>query len=795
MIIYKKLKSNFYCFFTFFFVFAGLCFSQVKVGDWNSLTSFLQIRDVELIENTLYTATEGGILSVKEYDYSIITNTNGLAGVDLLSIEKDNNDHLWVGGNSPFGFLQLYDPLNKESISFFDFQLTAINDIQVKDSITWVLFQDGQDNGLMKFITNGKWEYRDSYRNFPDNITKINCFLASDSMIFLGTNDGIYSSLLGNNLKDPFSWTKSIQGIDESISSIDTYTNGLVFTTDNGLFEYSYLFNQLNQIETQIELEQAQNIFVYGNDYWFSEGKRLYLFRNSELILIDNKYNILTISKFGDKYIMGTDNGIIFLEWESSTELFEKSLFIPNSPVTNSFSAIEVLDDGRLVGGSNQGLSIFSNSGWRNILEIKEINTEIINESYNYDQFIADTVEYDFGEFISDIEQGPDGLVYCAIRGSRVYNSNPPRWSGGIIVVDIDNPENISTIDTSYLSYYTSSNNDLPYQVVLDVEFDNNGNLWVANPYCTNGNSPIHVRSPNGIWKHFGSNETETSLSYTPISIAFDNYDRTWISSFQAADINIGLPNGGIAVLSFSGDSFNPNSFFWNQINLNGTVWSLGIGNNDRLYYLTPSGLNYYDLKPGSNPVLSENLYPYFPNISFGSGSKINIDFQGNIWASSSSQGVYVLQENTSHWPNLDGFNRLNSDLLSDEIRDIDFDHKRNLAYIATSNGVSVLKIPFGTPKNDLKNVKVFPSPYYVPSNNPMIIDGIIYESSFKVMTLNGRVIREITSEGASKDGQQLKWDGRDSEGNYVATGVYLLMIYHQDGKNTIEKITVINKS
>ena len=42
---------------------------------------------------------------------------------------------------------------------------------------------------------------------------------------------------------------------------------------------------------------------------------------------------------------------------------------------------------------------------------------------------------------------------------------------------------------------------------------------------------------------------------------------------------------------------------------------------------------------------------------------------------------------------------------------------------------------------------------------------------------------------------QQLKWDGRDSEGNCVATGVYLLMIYHHDGKNTIEKITVINKS
>ena len=75
-----------------------------------------------------------------------------------------------------------------------------------------------------------------------------------------------------NNLKNPFSWTKSIQEIDEPISSIDANTDGLVFTTDNGLFEYSYLYNQLNQIETQVELEQANNIFISGNDYWFSEG-------------------------------------------------------------------------------------------------------------------------------------------------------------------------------------------------------------------------------------------------------------------------------------------------------------------------------------------------------------------------------------------------------------------------------------------------------------------------------------------------------------------------------------------
>ena len=247
-------------------------------------------------------------------------------------------------------------------------------------------------------------------------------------------------------------------------------------------------------------------------------------------------------------------------------------------------------------------------------------------------------------------------------------------------------------------------------------------------------------------------------------------------------------------MLNFIGEPFNPQSFSWNQVFTNGTVWSISLGNDDRLYYLTPSGLNYYDLKIGSSPADGENLYPYFPNISFGSGSKINTDFQGNIWVGSSSMGVYVLQENTSYWPDINGLKKSNSYLLSNEIRDIEFDDNKNLVYISTSKGVSVLKIPYGVPK-DYDNVKIFPSPYYLPSNYSMVIEGLIYESNLKVITLDGKVLRNIISNGLQNDGQQLKWDGKDDRGNYVETGVYLLMIYSNGGDSTIEKITVINES
>ena len=772
-----------------------ICYTQVKVGEWNSLTSYLQIRDIEFIDNTLFAATEGGILSLFGDEYNIITNIDGLEGVDILSIEKDNFNNLWIGGNSPSGLIQYYDPFDKKSLHSFDFQLTAIHDIQVTDSITWMLFQDGQDNGLMKFNFDEEWYYKDIYKNFPDQVTKLNCFLALDSMILVGTDDGIYSSNIKNNLKNPLSWTKLIGNINDNVSSMDSNIEYLVFTTHNRLFKYYFNSNELIDLNLQLDNVNTNNILLSNNEYCFSDNNHIYLYDDDGLITLDVKYNILSVSKNNDNYIVGTDNGITFLNRKVETGVFEKRLFTPNSPVTNSFSAIEVLQDGRLVGGSSKGVSIFSGEGWRNILEIKEMNTEIIHESYNYDQFIADTVEFDFGEFIADIEEGPDGLIYCSIRGSRIYNSNPPRWSGGIIIVDVDNPANISLIDTTYLSYYTSSNNNVPYQVVLDVEFDKNGNMWVANPYCNNGNNPIHVKSPDGIWKHYGSKETETSLSHTPISISFDSFGRTWVSSFQASGINIGLPNGGISMLNFDGEPFNPYSFSWSQISTNGTVWSIGLGNNDRLYYLTPSGLNYYDLKVGSYPIAGENLYPYFPNISFGSGSKLNIDSQGNIWAGSSSMGVYVLQENTSYWPNINGLNASNSYLLSNEIRDIEFDHHRNLVYISTSKGVSVLKIPFGLPKRNYNNVKIFPSPYHLPSNYPLIIDGIIYESHLKVLTLNGSVIRNVVSNGMQYDGQQISWDGKDEKGNYVETGVYLLMIFNKDGKRIIEKITVINNS
>ena len=64
--------------------------------------------------------------------------------------------------------------------------------------------------------------------------------------------------------------------------------------------------------------------------------------------------------------IIGSDLG--FKSLQPNMEILS---FIPNAPASSKFTALKVLQDGRLVGANSNGLSIKDFNGWRNILEVK----------------------------------------------------------------------------------------------------------------------------------------------------------------------------------------------------------------------------------------------------------------------------------------------------------------------------------------------------------------------------------------------------------------------------------------
>ena len=106
--------------------------------------------------------------------------------------------------------------------------------------------------------------------------------------------------------------------------------------------------------------------------------------------------------------------------------------------------------------------------------------------------------------------------------------------------------------------------------------------------------------------------------------------------------------------------------------------------------------------------------------------------------------------------------------------------------------GINLLRIPFTREKESYSNIKIFPSPFYIPSKNPLVISGLKRSSSLLVTTITGRVIISKKHSDLGIHGDQILWDGKDKRGDYVASGVYLLSIYNNKGESTIEKITVI---
>jgi hypothetical protein len=142
----------------------------------------------------------------------------------------------------------------------------------------------------------------------------------------------------------------------------------------------------------------------------------------------------------------------------------------------------------------------------------------------------------------------------------------------------------------------------------------------------------------------------------------------------------------------------------------------------------------------------------------------------------------------------VEGFNSENSALLADEVLDIFLDNEEGVAYLATLKGISALKIPFKTETGEYEELRIFPSPFHIPAEKPLVIDGLRQGSSVKIYTATGRLVRELTIQDGDVEGYQATWDGKDARGQWVGSGVYIAAGYLESGQTGIGKVAVIRQ-
>jgi hypothetical protein len=115
-----------------------------------------------------------------------------------------------------------------------------------------------------------------------------------------------------------------------------------------------------------------------------------------------------------------------------------------------------------------------------------------------------------------------------------------------------------------------------------------------------------------------------------------------------------------------------------------------------------------------------------------------------------------------------------NSPLIDDNVTAIAIDQTRGEVYAGTPSGISRFSTIFTSGKSDYTGIRVYPNPLVQTSESSpeVTIEGLVSGSTVKIFTLNGKLVATVNG---SSLGSTVKWDGRDSMGHVVTSGLYLI--------------------
>ena len=738
-----------------------LLFPQVRVGEMKAITSSLDVRSLIVSKDEIILATGGGlgVYQTISGEYIVNTKDHGLMDTDLTTVHKGPNGLLWIGSKSG---VQVWDLNDEKRLDWFQLDIEMVSGfVTYKDMVYGTVKQNGVW-GIMEFIhSNDKTYYRDFYGRedigYIDDIVKL-----GDDLILL-TDLG----LIGGNPHQthPIYWNKRFIQIGLPIIAMAEKDEELAIVTPQAIYSIQLNNTPVPMVTNQIEFSSIRSIAVRGPlDYMAVTDSAVYHIGTDlfEKQFSDPGFHFsdITISNFSS--IIGTNIG--FAQFDGIT----LSHIAGNEPIIAAPQVISITPDNKIFMANARGISM---SGWTNLSTFAHARG--FSTSLNLEQS-----PIDFGNKVSRIFLGNDGYIYMGLIHST---------TSGIVSFDVSDGIKVQQL---YIPTVQSTNDDETF-IVSGITMDGKGNIWGTSG--NNYNLPLSVFNGNQS-RHFSIGESGGVLSNNSYAISADNFNRVWVSS-----------SSKLVMYKYSGNVMDPTSEVWLEERVDPgitmrTPLDINVSSKNRLWILTPIGLIHKDLQVSdTNPVsqtgptaTNGDLFPYFPNVVFNTNSRIRFDPRGNIWVTSEFDGIHVVTENGEYWPDINGLNESNSNLLSNHVNDVTFDKDEGIAYIATVKGVSVIRIPFSEEKKSYNYVNIFPSPFRIPSSIPMTVEGLKDESSLKIMTLNGKVLRSIPN--SEVQGYQAFWNGRDESGELVGTGVYLIAVYDKSGAATIGKVAVIRE-
>ncbi|PWK26704.1 two component regulator with propeller domain [Arcicella aurantiaca] len=251
----------------FIVVFSINVASNAQIGTWQTHFNYLNTKDVAIVENKIYCASENGFFyydtaenqAIKLSKIDGFTETgiaklkyNSTTKTLIIAYQSGNIDLLAVSASGePVKITNI--PLLKESTSIQANK--RANHIEVKDKIAYLAF----DFGLV-VLDIEKQDIRETYQNLGNNGSLINIYktVFTPDSIYLSTSQGIRGAKLASNINLQFfgNW-KTLLNRNLSICN---FQNGLMLASDIGEI-FTYQNGKYNNfIKFSEKIENIENI-------------------------------------------------------------------------------------------------------------------------------------------------------------------------------------------------------------------------------------------------------------------------------------------------------------------------------------------------------------------------------------------------------------------------------------------------------------------------------------------------------------------------------------------------------
>ncbi|MGE5458383.1 MAG: two-component regulator propeller domain-containing protein [Methanococcaceae archaeon] len=728
-------------------------FSQ-KLGTWKNYSNMKQVNAAVFDGTTIWAVTNGGAFGYNTADsaYIQLTKAAGLSTNSVTAVVKDKNGRVWFGSQE--GFIDVYDTNENRFIKkILDIANTnksrkQINELKIKGDTVFA----ATDFGL-SLININNFSFIDTYLKLGTLSTDTKVISSFyNGLMYVATENGIARQKNGTtNLSAPESWNNfslstGIQG--DSVIKIANYKDSVIAATPRGLFiENGNIWSPF--------LPQFQNItdiYSHGDTLFIVTPHSVAIYNNSKVSnpfpVVNDNLNRLAAST-SNFILVASNNGIVKIP----AFTFGNTYYYPEGPASNIFAGMSVDQTGTLWAGSGSGSAAvgfykYSNEKWTNYSKF-----DIPNAKSN--QYF-------------EVFSAPDNTIYFQ------------NWGDGFTRLKDNKFKVFNTSNTPLMGIAEAPN----FLVISGIATDSKGNLWTLT-YREANKKPLAKLGSDSTWTTYTNSNLIRNILQA-YDLVIDRYDTKWFTLSK-----IGASTGDALYYynenrAISTDADNGWGVLSVESGINSeNINAIALDDRDELWIGTSAGINI--IPDVSNPLQGMTSVNIMRTQVV---TCIAVDALNQKWVGT-QQGVFVLSPDG--FKLVANYNTSNSPLTNDVIKSIAIDNITGTVYIGTDFGLTSVTTTSVRSSEALTDMFIYPNPAVISKDSPVsiTIEGLVKDTDIKVLSISGKEIITFTSPGAGV----AVWDGKDANGQYVATGVYLIVAYDRDGTNVgAAKVAVLRK-